>query len=121
MRDRAGSAVKPAARFKNPWVIAGAEKLAPAANDPPPARTSRRLMAALSSRELGSASGTRFCWPAFRLGLSTLAPSVRCSKQALLSSHQNRKRYGTKWRAVRQMCTAEILRPGRRLAQGQQR
>jgi hypothetical protein len=43
-----------------PWVIAGAGKLAPAANDPAPARMSRRLMVALSPKSFGSASGTCF-------------------------------------------------------------
>src|SRR2546427_598957 len=70
---------------RTPWLIAGAGKLAPAANDPTPASTSRRLMATLSPRDHLALRPARALSARISLGLRPwLLQFATRSKQPLL-------------------------------------
>jgi hypothetical protein len=75
-----------------PWVIAGAGKLAPAANDPAPARTSRRLMVVLSPRNHSALRPALALLAAFLLvSILGFASSLSTSVDHLLGDGEQRR------------------------------
>src|SRR5262245_27234443 len=74
--------------WRIPCVIAGAGKLAPAANDPAPAKTSHGCP--LAARSLGLGSGTRFAGPHFPWDAPAFGSSSLLQQQALRGEQQRK-------------------------------